>query len=212
MTYTRYFGDETIPGTSSGWQTIVLPFTPDSIYHESKGRVAPFNSELADGEEYKPFWLRELSADGFVDVTSITPDKAYLIAMPNHNDYMDEYRLNGTITFKAKNVTLVKTQDELEASVGPDFEFHPTYDFVKKALYVYALHSKYGWYGDKDYSYYKSFFIRSASDIYPFNAYVTAPGGGRSSRAEFDLDTRSKATRGVPYKPNTSGIPQIGDM
>ena len=207
VTYTRSFWDETVPGGSSGWQTIVLPFTPDSILHDTKGVIAPFGSDVVDA---KPFWLRELTSDGFTDVTTISPDKAYIIAMPNHSDYLDEYRLNGTITFKATNVTLAKTPEVLEPSYGPDFDFYPTYNYVKKALRIYALQSKGGQYGNK--WYYKNFFTRSASDINPFNAYVTAKGGGRSSRAEFDLDTRSKATRGVPYKPNTSGIPQIGDM
>lgn len=208
--YTRHFGEETHPGGSSGWQTIVLPFTPDSIYHESKGRVAPFNSVLADGEAYKPFWLRELTSDGFVDVTSMTPDKAYIIAMPNSSAYYDEYCLGGTITFTAKNVTLAKTPETLEPSVGPTFELHPTYEFVKKALYIYALTSKWGDYNHEWYN--RSFFTRSGADIQPFNAYVTAPGGVRSSKSEFDLDTRSSSTRGVPYQPNKSGIPQIGDM
>ena len=206
VVYKRHFGEETVPGGSSGWQTIVLPFTPDSIYHESKGRVAPFNSDI---ENTKPFWLRELTSDGFVDVTTITPDKPYIIAMPNSSDYLDEYCLNGEITFTAKNVTLAKTPETLEPSVGPNFELHPTYDFVKKALYIYALSSKWDDYDGR--WYHKNFFIRSASDIYPFNAYVTTLGGGRSSKSEFDLDTRSSASR-VPYKPNKTGIPQIGDM
>ena len=206
VVYTRYFGDETVPGGSSGWQTIVLPFTPDSIGHESKGEIAPFNS---DKEDTKPFWLRELTADGFVDVTTIEPDKPYIIAMPNHSDYLDEYRLNGTITFSAKNVTIKKTPDTLQPSVGPDFDFHPTYKFVKKALYVYALQSQYGSYDNMWYS--KNFFTRSSSDIAAFNAYVTAPGGGRSSRSTYDIDTRSKESR-AKYSPNNTGIPQIGDM
>lgn len=206
VVYTRYFGEETFPGGSSGWQTLVLPFTPDSIYHESKGRVAPFNSDVEDA---KPFWLRELTADGFVDVTTITPDKAYIIAMPNHSDYLDEYRLNGTITFTAKNVTIAKTPEVLEPSVGPDFELHPSYNYIKKALYIYTLQSQWNNY---DGSYYnKSFFTRSASDVYPFNAYVTALGGGRSAQSTFDLDARSSASR-APYRPNKTGIPQIGDM
>lgn len=204
--YIRGFYDDTVPGGSSGWQTIVLPFTPDSIYHESKGRVAPFNSDV---EGAKPFWLRELTADGFVDVTTIESDKAYLIAMPNHSDYLEDYRLNGEIIFTAKNVTIGKTPDVLEASQGPNFDFHPTYKFVKKALYVYTLEQEGGTYDNM--WYYKNFFARSRSDVYPFNAYVTSPGGGRSSRSTYDIDTRSKESR-AKYSPNNTGIPQIGDM
>lgn len=208
VVYTRYFGDYTIPGGSSGWQTIVLPFTPDSIGHESKGEIAPFNS---DKEGTKPFWLRELTADGFVDVTTIEPDKPYIIAMPNHSDYLDEYRLNGTITFSAKNVTIKKTPDTLQPSVGPDFDFHPTYKFVKKALYVYALSSQYINDNQIKLYYSKNCFARSSNDVAAFNAYVTAPGGGRSSRSTYDIDTRSKESR-AKYSPNNTGIPQIGDM
>ena len=144
-----------------------------------------------------------------MDVTSFTPDKAYIIAMPNHSAYMDEYCLNGTITFTAKNVTLAKTPKVLDSTVGPDFEFHPSYEYKKKALYIYTLFSKWDNYDNMWYG--KSFFTRSASDVYPFNAYVTAPGGGRSSRSDFDLDTRSSETRAL-YAPNNTGVPQIGDM
>ena len=208
VVYTRYFGDETVPGRSSGWQTIVLPFTPDSIGHESKGEIAPFNS---DKEDTKPFWLRELTADGFVDVTTIEPDKPYIIAMPNHSDYLDEYRLNGTITFTAKNVTIKKTPDTLQPSVGPDFDFYPTYKYVNKALYVYALSSQDIYDNQIERYYNKNCFARSSNDVAAFNAYVTSPGGGRSSRSTYDIDTRSKESR-AKYSPNNTGIPQIGDM
>lgn len=204
--YTRYFDGKTVPGTSSGWQTIVLPFAPDSIYHESKGRVAPFNSNI-DGA--KNFWLRELTSDGFVDVSAIEANKAYLIAMPNHNDYLDEYRLQGNITFTAKNVTIGKTPDTLQPSEGPDFDFHPTYQYVKKALYVYSLVSRSEYYNNEWYE--RNYFARSSKDVTAFNAYVTAPGGGRSSRSTYDIDTRSKESR-AKYSPNNTGIPQIGDM
>lgn len=206
VVYTRYFDGTTTPGVSSGWETIVLPFTPDSIYHESKGRVAPFNSGVEDA---KPFWLRELTAEGFVDVTTMTPDKAYLIAMPNHGDYLDEYCLNGNVTFTAKNVTINKTPDALEPSIGPDFELHPSYNYIKKALYIYTLQREWGDYNGIWCD--KSFFARSASDVQPFNAYVTTLGGGRSAQSTFEMDTRSSASR-APYRPNKTGIPQIGDM
>ncbi len=206
VVYTRSFRGETVPGTPSGWQTIVLPFVPDSIYHESKGRVAPFNSNI---EGAKNFWLRELTSDGFVDVPAIEANKAYLIAMPNHYDYLDEYRLDGVITFTAKNVTIKKTPDTLQPSVGPDFDFHPTYQYVKKALYVYSLESQWDYYNNKGCE--MNYFARSRSDVHAFNAYVTAPGGGRSSRSTYDIDTRSKETR-AKYSPNNTGIPQIGDM
>lgn len=210
LVYSRDFWDETTPGGSSGWQTIVLPFTPDSIYHETKGRIAPFNSGI---EGAKPFWLRELTNEGFVDVTTIEPNKPYIIAMPNHSDYTDEYRLNGTITFVARDSVLRVTPSELTPSVGPEFELHPTYRYMNALSDIYVL-SNDGWnyYEEEDMYYQKSFFKKSEwAEVYKFNAYVTTLGGGRSSRTMFDLDTRSKETRAA-WQRNTTGIPQIGDM
>ena len=210
LSYERYFSGETVPGYSTGWQTIVLPFTPDSIYHETKGQIAPFGSELI-AEGAKPFWLRELTSEGFVDVTTIEPNKPYIIAMPNHNDYLDEYRLDGTITFVAKDSVLRVTPEVLDASVGPDFEFHPTYSYVDVSSDVYALTSIWDYYEEDNAYYSKSFFRKDYSSVSAFNAYVTTLGGGRSSRSMFDLDTRSKETRAA-WIPNKTGIPQIGDM
>ena len=204
ITYNRKFNRTTYPGVSSGWQTIVLPFTPTTITHESKGVIAPFNSNV---EGAKPFWLRELTSEGWKDVTSIEPNKAYLIAMPNHSDYISSYRLNGKISFSAENVEIGVTPETLTASVGPDYEFQPTYQTVGKAANVYALNVDYY---VSDYNY-GSVFIRSSEDVRPYEAYVMTLGANRSARSVFSTDTRSSATRAA-WQRNTTGIPQIGDM
>ena len=208
LTYSKSFWDETVPGGSSGWQTIVLPFTPDSIYHETKGQIAPFNSNI---EGAKPFWLRELTPEGFKDVTKIEANKAYIIAMPNHSDYLDEYRLDGTITFVARDSVLRVTPDALDASIGPDYELHPTYQYIEQSEDIYTLGTIWDYYEEENIHYDKSFFKKNDNSVSAFNAYVTALGGGRSSRSVFDLNTRSKETRAA-WQPNTTGIPQIGDM
>ncbi|MBQ3189886.1 MAG: leucine-rich repeat protein [Bacteroides sp] len=202
ITYTQNFDRETVPGESSGWETIVLPFTPTKIEHETKGVVAPFNSQV---EGAKPFWLRELTAEGFVDKTTIEPNKAYIIAMPNHNDYVEDYRLNGKITFSAENVELVATPETLSPSVGPEYSLQPTYNYVQHGVSIYALNTEY-WI---DGYHMGSVFVRNTSDIYAFEAYVTLDG--RSARSLYDIDTKSKASRSAD-QPNKTGIPQIGDM
>lgn len=209
LVYSRNFNGTTTPGRSSGWDTIVLPFTPDSIYHETKGQIAPFNSGIAGA---KPFWLRELTSEGFVDVTKIEANKPYIIAMPNHGDYLDEYCLNGKITFVARNSELPVTSDvTLEPSIGPDYELHPTYKNVESSPDIYTLGDIGDWYEENHY-YYQQFFVKnSGNSAGKFKAYATPLGGGRSSRKLFDLDTRSKETRAA-WIPNNTGIPQIGDM
>lgn len=210
ITYERRFGDVdwdgtywTYPGECSGWQTIVLPFTPTKIQHETKGEVAPFNSGI---EGAKPFWLRELTKEGFVDKTTIEPNKPYIIAMPNHDSYMDEYRLYGKITFMAENVELFSIQEKpLIVSEGPVYNLCPTYDYVKEGPLVYALNVTYG----IDGYHYGCVFARSSSDVYAFEAYVSTDG--RLARSAFGIDTSSSNTRSAKEK-NTTGIPQIGDM
>ena len=204
ITYNRKFSQTTYPGVSSGWQTIVLPFTPTTITHESKGVIAPFNSNV---EGAKPFWLRELTSEGWKDVTSIEPNKAYLIAMPNHSDYISSYRLNGKISFSAENVEIGVTPETLTASVGPDYEFHPTYQTVAKAANVYALNVDYSVSGYK----YGGVFVRSSEDVRPYEAYVMTLDSKRSATSVYSTDTRSSATRAA-WQRNTTGIPQIGDM
>ena len=198
----------TYPGECSGWQTIVLPFTPTKIEHETKGEVAPFNSPRIEEANAKPFWLRELTAEGFKDVTEMKPHTPYIIAMPNHDSYMDEYRLYGKIIFSAENVELASTEDddfEFMIGKGPEYDLQPTYHFVQHDQSVYALNVVY-WI---DGYHYGSVFARSSSDVYAFEAYVTT--GGRLARSTFGIDTSSDNTRSAKEK-NTTGIPQIGDM
>ena len=204
ITFERYTDEWiwTYPGKASGWQTIVLPFTPTKIEHESKGVIAPFNSGI---EGAKPFWLRELTSEGFKDVTTMKPNVPYIMALPNSGDYLEEYRLYGRIIFSAENVELRATPDVLEASAGPDYSLQPTYDYVQAGPQIYALNVNYGIDGYES----GGVFARSSIDVYAFEAYVVP--NGRSARSVFEMGTRSSATR-TPYTPNKTGIPQIGDM
>ena len=198
----RDFGGWTPMGGCAGWETIVLPFTPTKIEHQTKGVIAPFNSEVKGA---KPFWLRSLTSEGFVDVTTFAPNVPYIIALPNNDAYMEEYRLTGKIFFSAENVDLPATPETLSASEGPSYSLQPTYHFVESGPQIYALNVTY-WINGYDYG---SVFARSSSNVYAFEAYVVP--NGRSSRSLFEMSTRSSATR-TPYTPNKTGIPQIGDM
>jgi len=215
--YERRFGDYdwqgeywTHPGECSGWQTIVLPFTPTEIKHETKGEVAPFNHPYISEKDAKPFWLRELTANGWEDVITMEANKPYIIAMPNHDSYWDAYRLYGKITFSAKDVTLIATSDGnseavYPASVGPEYDLQPTYHFVERSPMVYVLNTT-SWIEG---CHYGSVFAKESSDVYAFEAFVSV--AGRLARSTFDIDTSSSNTRSAKEK-NTTGIPQIGDM
>ena len=205
--YERVIGDWTYPGISSGWQTIVLPFSPTKIRHKEKGEIAPFNKEV---EGNRHFWLRELTKEGWKDRTEMVANVPYIIAMPNHDSYMDEYRLNGNIIFSAENIEFKKNTDVdsnsvLPPSEGADYNFQPTFNYVEKDESVYALNVD-CWINGYHYG---SVFAKYSQDVFAFEAYVTT--NGRSARATFGIDTSSDNTRSAKEK-NTTGIPQIGDM
>lgn len=201
ITYTRYFDQWTGIGQAAGWETIVLPFVPTSITHESKGVIAPFNSGV---EGAKPFWLRSLTADGFVDVTTMAANVPYIICMPNNDGYFEEYRLNGWVTFAGENVEIPETAAQLAAVNGPDFSLQPTYVPVEQSNSIYSLNVRDG--GGYNTG---SIFMRGGGSVRAFEAYAIV--GGRSTRSLIDLDCTSKNTRSAGA-PNNSGIPQIGDM
>ena len=79
ITFNDYYGMRSGNGSIGGWQTIVLPFTPKNIEHETKGVIAPFGSDIANA---KHFWLYEVTATGFTKATQIEAGKPYIISMP----------------------------------------------------------------------------------------------------------------------------------
>ena len=201
ISYTRCFNNWTHIGEASGWETIVLPFVPTSITHESKGTIAPFNSGISGA---KPFWLRSLTANGFKDVTTMEANVPYIIAMPNTDSYLEEYRLNGWVTFTGENVTVPETLFQPKAVKGPEFSLQPTYEFLNESKYIYTLNVRdgMGYQGG-------SSFVRGGGDVRAFEAYAVLEG--RSVSRVIDLDCSSSNTRSAGLM-NKTGVPQIGDM
>ena len=97
ISYTRNFTQSTSKGTCRGWESIALPFDVQTIQHESKGMIAPFNNSASN----KHFWLRRLTENGLQAATNIEANTPYIISMPNSEEYTSDYNLNGRVTFSA---------------------------------------------------------------------------------------------------------------
>jgi hypothetical protein len=197
--YTKEFYRATDPSYSSSyynrWYSISLPFTPTQITHEEKGTIAPFDSNI---EGAKNFWLRELTPDGYQDVTEMEAGHAYIIAMPISLSYSSDFRLNGTVTFSAENVMLTW---EPVVSVGPAYSMYPTYDTVKKSMDVYALNSNYDVDGYNE----GSVWVRGATDVEPFQAYVKLNEGAATMRSVLPMaDGKRTAVRGASSSSDAS--------
>ena len=202
ITYTRDFNLTTSRGGNEGWETIVLPFVPTQYAHAEKGVIAPFDSEI---DTKKHFWLRGLSEDGFVDVTMMEANKPYIISMPNCDDYVEEYNLDGTITFSAKDVVIAETPSPLASVSCSEFSLQPVYSNVEESVSVYTLNTRAYVEGYE----YGSVFKRSSAAVLPFEAYAFY--AGRSSSKTIGIGRSTSKSRLVG-KQNTSGIPQKYDM
>jgi hypothetical protein len=165
-------------GESKGWESIALPFDVAKTTHASKGEIVPY--QKWDGtDSKKPFWLMELGASGFVKANAIKANTPYIISMPNHQNYREDYRLNGSITFSAENVRVKRTDDLSQASSG-DKTFVPNFA-NRQEMGVYALNV------NSDYVTYSggsaagSRFVINLRALHPFEAYMTSASAARTS-------------------------------
>lgn len=174
ITYTHDFTLAT--GSSSGWETICLPFDCSYFVHESKGELKPFAeyNDLSDKGNYKPFWLRELTDIGYKDVKKIEAHKPYLISMPNNESYASRYRLNGKVTFSATNVYVPQTVQGY-AEKG-DITMYANFMNVSETSDMLLLNTE----ADADHEAGSIFVLNSGRAIRPFEAYVISRARSRA--------------------------------
>ena len=206
ISYTREFAMKTIPGKAAGWQTIILPFSVQTITDKDGNRLAPFMAE-GDGI-WKRFWLRELQADGtYKDVTAIEANKPYLIAMPNAEEYASEYCISGNVTFEADNVSLGETP-EIVPTAGGAYSMYGTYDWVTGTRKVYALNLD-NWSDGSVYYEKGSVFVPSLRDVAPFECYLQNNNPSASTRGFIGIVGSHASTRaGHPL----GSKPSVTDM
>lgn len=206
ISYTREFAMKTIPGKAAGWQTIILPFSVQTITDKDGNRLAPF---MAEGNGiWKRFWLRELQADGtYKDVTAIEANKPYLIAMPNAEEYASEYCISGNVTFEADNVSLGETP-EIVPTDGGAYSMYGTYDWVTGTRKVYALNLD-NWSDGSVYYEKGSVFVPSLRDVAPFECYLQNNNPSASTRGFIGIVGSHASTRaGHPL----GSKPSVTDM
>jgi hypothetical protein len=191
ISYTMNF-DTYYHGASYGiWRTITLPFTPTSITHAEKGRLAPFDSEEKGA---KNFWLRELTTDGFKDVTQIEPNHPYIIAMPDSPEYADKYNLSGYVTFSAENLDTEAMINSTPLSTeGTDYTMYASYSYIDNTDDIYVLNNNQ--------------FVSNSGPVYPYEAYLKA--NTATLRSVVSLSKGRVATRA---SGESNRKPKIDDM
>lgn len=221
ISYTRNFSQTTEIGVSRGWETIALPFTVQSITHESHGVLEPFG--INNGY---PFWLRQLGSDGLARATVLEANVPFLICMPNNSVYPSVYNQVGNVTFSSSNVTVPETHP-LEM-FGANVILTPAFQNQAAGSDIFTLNV-----GEAQGSYPEgSVFISNYRSVRPFQAYVrhssqargtdeiqyiplTSIGGGDDTTAIMEIiqpaangtgDWYSLDGRKLSSKPTQKGI------
>lgn len=167
VSYSRDFGKMTVPHVSCGWEGLTLPFDVETVVSEERGLLAPFNSGDAGS---RPFWLAELTGEGFHPSTSIRANRPYIIAMPNSDEYEEEFNIRGRVTFSASDAeegVAVESTVSLLSAPGPEFDLVPVYEAALRSDTVYAINDEN--YGDMLPG---AAFIGGLRDVLPFEVYA----------------------------------------
>lgn len=167
VAYSRTFKQTTGLGTSSGWETLVLPFDVQRITHATKGDITPFGIE---GNAH--CWLATPKDGAFTEATEIRANTPYILSMPNNDAYGD-HSLAGSITFSAEEAEVHATPSSIALSAQAEtttvsFALVSTYDRVGASAEIYALNvgAKYGSFAPG------SVFAPGRYDTLPFSAYM----------------------------------------
>lgn len=177
INYTHNYVMTTGIGESRGWETIALPFDVQKIIHSGKGEITPFVNWKSDDSK-KPFWLMTYGVDGWTEANSIKANTPYIISMPNHQNYKSDFRLSGSVTFSAENITVSKSDDYQTGSYNGN-TFVPNFANIDNSGY-YTLNV------NNDYVTYSggsaegSRFVVNLRPVHPFEAYMTSTSSTRS--------------------------------
>lgn len=154
---------------AQGWETLALPFDVQTVTHETRGELAPF-AKGADRAKYKPFWLYTLTETGFVRTSQINAYTPYVISMPNHSSYADDYILAGKVTFSATDVYV--EADQARQGTWGSYDFIPSLQRMPLAPHIMNLNLN-DYSGQDGTTYVNgSAFIPGLRDVKPFEAYI----------------------------------------
>ena len=189
--YSHNYQMETGLGESMGWETIVLPFDVQKYTHATKGDLESFTTWSA-GSNKKPFWLFELTADGYRDVAGIKANIPYIISMPNNPQYEQQYQIPGIVTFSASDVEVQKS-DNLKPVSYQGRTFVPNYTNQNNLDFL-ALNVSNNYVTNPSKEIAGSKFIRGLRAVHPFEAYMATTDNTRSIDV---MDGMPTAIRGI---------------
>jgi len=186
ISYAHSYSMTTGRGTCQGWETLALPFDVQTISHSANGRIIPFASYTDTGY---PFWLYELTSQGWQAAKEIKANTPYIISMPNNPNYSSIYNLAGQVTFSAVNST-VKASATMNTASHNDKTFTPCLQTLANNSDGYALNVNNSYVTDASGYTEGSTFVKNLRDVHPFEAYMTSSAASaKEAFSVFDVAT-----------------------
>lgn len=167
--------------TCQGWETIALPFDVSIITNAKGTEIVPY-STWEYGSNLRPFWLYELTPQGWKASNGIKANVPYIISMPNNEMYDSDYNQTGNIRFIGNNVQIVSSDNMTIGQYG-NKRLVTNYQNLEANADIYALNVSNEWYQNTETEKEGSTFIRSLRAIHPFEAYMSLESGAAAMRA-----------------------------
>ncbi len=181
-----------------GWETLVLPFDVSMMISPKGRELVPYTS-WEHGSNLRPYWLYELTAEGWKAANGIKANTPYIISMPNNEAYESSYNITGDIQFVGYNVQVVASDKMTNGQYG-NKRLVANYRNQKANNGIYALNVNNRWNNNTDTSVEGSAFIRGLRQVRPFEAYMALEGGNAGIRA---IPVFGNETTGIMTLPTT---------
>ena len=167
--------------TCQGWETLVLPFDVSMITNAKGTEIVPY-STWQYGSSLRPFWLYEMTNDGWKAANGIKANTPYIIGMPNNEMYDVSYNQTGNILFVGNNVE-VKASTEMTTGQHGNKRLVANYQNQEASSDILALNVSNEWCQNTATETEGSTFIRALRQVHPFEAYLTLEGSAAGQRA-----------------------------
>ena len=190
ISYTHNYQMTTGVGESAGWETLALPFTVQTVTHESKGKLVTF-ANYSKSSGLKPFWLYKLTNSGFAKADKIEANTPYLISMPNNSKYSSDYQLAGKVTFAAENAQVLPTaSDNWHTATYNGGTFYPVFNAYATSSSTYALNVNNDFFSYSGTETPGSIFISNYRTVNPFEGRLySTSANSRALRIAFANET-----------------------
>ena len=160
--------------TCQGWETLVLPFDVTMMINAKGQELTPY-SNWQYGNSQRPFWLYEMTTQGWKAGSGIKANTPYVISMPNNEMYDVSFNQAGNIQFIGTNVE-VKASTEMTTGQYGNKRLVANYQTQEASADIYPLNVSNEWSQNTATEVEGSTFIRSLRSVHPFEAYLTVEG------------------------------------